>query len=129
MANNRDNFIKAGFKIISPIFLVVAFSSCASVDTSSSGNALSYVKPLIKKGSCGNGKGLYNKIKNSHDSKIVVVTIETDMSPDPNDWYPSQRDFNLKPNQLRILGCSIVDEGAGKTDSLVSHRIVNARFQ
>jgi hypothetical protein len=129
MANNRDNFIKAGFKIISPIFLVVAFSSCASVDTSSSGNALSYVKPLIKNGSCGNGKGLYNKIKNSHDSKIVVVTIETDMSPDPNDWYPSQRDFNLKPNQLRILGCSIVDEGAGKTDSLVSHRIVNARFQ
>ena len=129
MANNRANFTKAGFKIISPIFLVVAFSSCASVDTSSSGNALSYVKPLIKNGSCGNGKGLYNKIKNSHDSKIVVVSIETDMSPDPNSWYPSQRDFNLKPNQLRILGCSIVDEGAGKADSLVSHRIVSARFQ
>ena len=129
MANNRDNFIKAGFKIISPIFLVVAFSSCASVDTSSTGDALSFVKPLIKNGSCGNGKGLYNKVKNSHDSKIVVVTIETDISPDPNSWYPSQRDFNLKPNQLRILGCSIVDEGAGKADSLVSHRIVNARFQ
>jgi hypothetical protein len=129
MANNRANFTKAGFKIIFSIFLVIAFSSCASVDTSSTGEALSYVKPLIKKGSCGNGKGLYNKIKNSHDSKVVVVTIETDMTPDPNNWYPSQRDFNLKPNQLRILGCSVVDEGAGKADSLVSHRIVNTRFQ
>ena len=133
MANYRANLTKSGIKIIFSIFLVVALSSCASVDTSSStsssGNALSYVKPLIKNGPCGNGKGLYNKIKNSHDSKIVVVTIETDISPDPNSWYPSQRDFNLKPNQLRILGCSVVDEGAGKADSLVSHRIVNTRFQ
>ena len=129
MANYRANLTKSGIKIIFSIFLVVAFSSCASVDTSSTGDALSFVKPLIKNGSCGNGKGLYNKIKNSHDSKIVVVTIETDISPDPNSWYPSQRDFNLKPNQLRILGCSIVDEGAGKADSLVSHRIVSARFQ
>ncbi len=129
MENNRANFTKAGFRIISPIFLAVVFSSCASVDTSSSGTALSYVKPLIKNGPCGNGKGLYNKVKNSHDSKIVVVTIETDMSPDPNNWYPSQRDFNLKPDQLRILGCSIVDEGSRKVDSRVSHRIVNARFQ
>ena len=129
MANYRANLTKAGIQIIFSIFLVAALSSCASVDTSSSGNALSYVKPLIKNGPCGNGKGLYNKIKNSHDSKIVVVTIETDMSPDPNNWYPSQRDFHLKPGQLRILGCSTVDEGAGKADSLVSHRIVSARFQ
>lgn len=129
MANNRANFTKASFKIIFPIFLTVVLSSCASVDTSSSGSALSYVKPLINNGSCGNGKGLYNKVKNSHDSKVVVVTIETDVSPDPNNWYPSQRNFNLKPAQLRILGCSIVDEGAGKEDSLVSHRIVKARFQ
>ena len=129
MANNRANITKAGFRIIFPIFLAVVISSCASVDSSSSGTALSYVKPLIKSDSCGNGKGLYNKVKNSHDSKVVVVTIETDVSPDPNNWYPSQRDFNLNPDQLRILGCSIVDEGAGKADSLVSHRIVNARFQ
>jgi hypothetical protein len=129
MANNRASFTKVGFKIISPLFLVVAFSSCASVDTSSSGNALSYVKPLIKNGSCGNGKGVYNKIKNSHGSKVIVATIETNMTPDPDNWYPNQRDFNLKSNQLRILGCSIVDEGAGKTDSIVSHKIVNARFQ
>ena len=129
MANYRANLTKAGIQIIFSIFLVAALSSCASVDTSSSGNALSYVKPLIKNGPCGNGKGLYNKVKNSHGSKIVVVTIETDMSPDPNNWYPSQRDFHLKPGQLRILGCSTVDEGAGKADSLVSHRIVSARFQ
>jgi hypothetical protein len=129
MANYRANLTKAGIQIIFSIFLVAALSSCASVDTSSSGNALSYVKPLIKNGPCGNGKGLYNKVKNSHGSKIVVVTIETDMSPDPNNWYPSQRDFNLKPDQLRILGCSIVDEGAEKADSRVSHKIVNARFQ
>jgi hypothetical protein len=129
MANNRDSITKEGFKIIFSIFLLITLSSCASVDTSSSGDALSYVKPLIKNGSCGNGKGLYNKIKNSHDSNIIVVTIETDMTPDPSNWYPSQRDFNLKPNQLRILGCSIVDEGAGKADSLVSHKIIKARFQ
>jgi hypothetical protein len=129
MANNKAGLTKAGFKTFSLIFLVIAFSSCASVDTSSSGDAFSYVKTLIKNGSCGNGKGLYNKIKNSHDSKAIVFTIETDMSPDPNNWYPSQRDFKLKPDQLRILGCSIVDEGAGKADSLVFHKIINARFQ
>ncbi len=129
MANYKSNFTPTGFKIFLSIFLVIALSSCASVDTSSSESALSYVNPLMKSGSCGNGKGLYNKIKNSHETKIVVVTIETDMSPDPNNWYPSQRNFNLKPNQLRILGCSIVDEGAGKADSRVSHKIINARFQ
>jgi hypothetical protein len=129
MANNRADSTKVGFKTIFFIFLMILFSSCASVDTSSMGNTLSYVKPLIKNGSCSNGKGLYSKIKNSHDSKVVIVTIETDVSPDPNNWYPSQRDFHLKPGQLRILGCSTVDEGAGKADSLVSHRIINARFQ
>jgi hypothetical protein len=129
MANYRANFTKTGLKIIFPFFIVAVLSSCASVDTSSSGSALAYVKPLIQNGSCGNGKGLYNKIKNSHASNNVVVTIETDMSPDPNNWYPSQRNFSLKPDQLRILGCSIVDEGAGKSDSRVSHKIVNAIFQ
>jgi hypothetical protein len=74
-------------------------------------------------------KRAFKKNKNSHDSKIVVVTIETDMSPAPNNLYLSQRVFNLKPNQLRIQGLTIVDEGAGKADNLVYHRIVNAKFQ
>ncbi len=129
MANNKLDFTRAGLKVIFPIFLVITFSSCASTGTSTSDTALSYAKPLIKADTCGNGKGIYNKVKNSHGSKNIIVTIETDMSPDPNNWYPSQRDFNLKPGQLRILGCSIVDEGAGKPDSRVSHTIINARFQ
>lgn len=129
MTNNSTNFTWNCFRIISSFFLIFVFSSCSSLDTKPSGNALTYVEPLIQNGVCGNGKGLYNKVKNSHDSKNVVVTIETDMSPDPNNWYPSQRDFNLKPRQIRILGCSIVDEGSNKKDSHVFHKIVNARFQ
>jgi hypothetical protein len=26
-------------------------------------------------------KGLYNKVRNPHDSKNIIVTIETDMPP------------------------------------------------
>ena len=76
----------------------------------------------------GRKKGLYNKVRNSHDSKNIIVTIEIDMPPAPNNWYPRQRDFNLKPGQLRILVWSIVDE-ASKAHSRVSDMIVNARFQ
>jgi len=135
MENNKSNFIKTGLKIVFCVFLISLTSSCASVNSSSTGNtssagtALSFVQPLIIEGTCGEGKGIYRKVKNTHSIKEIVVTIETDMSPDPNNWYPSKRDFSLQPNQLRILGCSIVDEGAGKEDSQVSHAIIDARFK
>jgi hypothetical protein len=29
----------------------------------------------------GRKKGLYNKVRNSQDSKNIIVTIETDMPP------------------------------------------------
>ncbi len=132
MAKNNPSFKSTSLKIVFYIFLM-GFTSCASVNSggnsSSTNTALSYVQPLLNEGVCGNGKGIYRKIKNSHGTKELVVTIETDISPDPNNWYPSKRDFNLKPNQLRILGCSVVDEGPGKKDSHVSHSIINARFK
>ncbi len=132
MATFISNFTKTGLKIILCGFFVSGIVSCASVDKSSSSassSALSNVQPLLNNGTCGEGKGIYRKVKNSHSSKDIVVTIETDMSPDPNNWYPSKRDFNLKPDQLRILGCSIVVEGPGKEDSRITHTILDARFK
>jgi len=130
MENYNPSFKWTGLKIVFCIFFL-SLTSCASVNSGGSSNstAQSYVQPLINEGVCGEGKGIYRKIKNSHSTKEIVVTIETDISPDPNNWYPSKRDFNLKPDQLRILGCSIVDEGAGKEDSRVSHSILGARFK
>lgn len=84
---------------------------------------------MLIEDTCGEGKGTYRKIKNAHSAKEIIVTIETDMNPDPNNWYPGKRDFTLKPDQIRILGCSIVDEGEGKKDSQVSHTILGARFK
>ncbi|MBT5471075.1 MAG: hypothetical protein HOK41_10780 [Nitrospina sp.] len=132
MENYISDFTKTGLKIILCVFFMSWIASCGSIDKGSSSpstSALSYVQPLINNGVCGEGKGIYRKIKNSHGMKDVVVTIETDMSPDPNNWYPSKRDFNLKPDQLRILGCSIVVEGPGKDDSRISHTILDARFK
>jgi len=86
------------------------------------------LKLLIKDGDCSNGKGTYNKVKSSHSSKVVAVTIQTNLSPHPNNGYPTQRAINLKPGQLRILGCLMVNEGPDKAASSVSHKVVNATF-
>lgn len=133
MANYNSKFKRTSINLIFCIFLICLATSCASVDTNGDTNstrtALSYIQPLINEGVCGEGKGVYRKIKNTHNTREIVATIKTDMSPDPNNWYPSKRDFNLKPNQLRILGCSVVDEGPGKEDSRVSHSILGARFK
>lgn len=133
MNNYKSNFIQTGLTIVFCL-IIIGFTSCSTVNSGSTGNgnpvtALSFVQPLINEGPCGGGKGIYRKIKNSHRNQDIIVSIEIDVSPDPNNWYPNKRDFNLKPNQLRILGCSIVDEGEGKEDSHVSHTILGARFK
>ncbi|MEK9628905.1 MAG: hypothetical protein VW455_07765 [Nitrospinota bacterium] len=133
MYKNKSNLIKAGLNIVFVVSVVTFSFSCASVNSGGGaiapGTALSHVQPIINEGECGEGKGIYRKIKNSHSSKEIVVTIKTDLSPDPNNWYPSERDFTLKPDQQRILACSIVDEGPGKEDSRVSHSILGAKFK
>ncbi len=115
-------------KIVICIFILGFGSSCASLGKNHD-DAIPYVTPLIDEEPCGEGKGLYRKVKNTHPLKIIVVTIKTDVSPDPNNWYPSQRDFVLNPGQTRILGCSVINDEKGQLVGRTSHVALSAKLQ
>jgi hypothetical protein len=115
-------------KIVFCIFILGFGYSCASLGKNYD-DAILHVTPLIDEEPCGEGKGLYRKVKNTNPSKIIVVTIKTDVSPDPNNWYPNQRDFILKPGETRILGCSVINDEKGQLVGRTSHVVLSAKFQ
>ena len=117
------------WKIFICLFTIGFNASCASIEKNVDEAALTYIAPLINEEPCGERKGIYRKIKNSHSSKIIIATVETDVSPDPENWYPTQRDFTLKPGHTRILGCSVIINEAGQLIGNTTHVILSAKFK
>lgn len=73
-------------------------------------------------------KALTIKLKARIVRKLSRLLFKPIYPLTPNNGYPTQRAINLKPGQLRILGCLMVNKGPDKAASSVSHKVVNATF-
>jgi len=91
--------------------------------------ALNFVTPLKSEGPCNEGKGVYRRIINTRESQAVVARVQTDVDPDPNNWYPTERNVTLEPGQARVLECSHVDMGEGQGEDKVSYAILSVDFK
>jgi len=131
MADGKGEFLKttANKFWVAGLFLIVGISACASMKGGSVSDVLKHVTPLKVEDACGDGQGAYQKIYNSHSSRVIVATVETDMIPDPHNWYPTRRDFTLDSGQTRVLGCSAVSMGGNDPGRRVSYTVVSARFK
>ena len=114
-------------------FILTAFVgmnlfACATLN-SSNNDAMSYVTPILSDKTCPGGKGVYKQLKNRHETRTILVTVETDVDPDPNNWYPANRPFRLQPNQERILGCTEVSSSDASRSDMVSFAVKEAQFE
>ncbi len=111
------------------LLIAAGLSACATFGEKSGQDAMNYAAPLIAGKSCADGKAFYQTLRNAHPSKSIVANVQTDVSPDPNNWYPTKREYQLNPEQTRILGCPVVSVGDGKPDHQIIYSLQSARFK
>ncbi len=74
--------------------------------TANGGSAWDCVTPLTTSGSCSTG-GSESEVINAHNSKSVIVKIETSQRPVAvGSIYPKRDTYNLKPGESKVVGCS-----------------------
>ncbi len=122
------------FKAIFLLVLGIAFlSACATQSgggkggscNANGGSAWDCVTPLTNEGSCSTG-GFESVVSNFHNSKSVIVKIETSQRPVAvGSIYPKRDTYNLKPGESKTVGCS---RGQLGQRWLYYHEVVEARF-